>query len=550
MIRIDTVIEKARIYRNGAEIIRTGTAKLEKGSQTLQVFGMTSTSNTATARLFANGDLSCSNMHIVFPELGDNDNDNYQQIMEDIEMIDNKISAKELQLSLWKANGDFSSKNGQSAAEVQDYIEKLGDRIVNIESELRHLRKQKQALGKKRDEMRSSAICPVMTVDVTASEEGTYSFEFRYFENNSNWNPVYEVHSDAENPLEIKMKANIYQDTGEDWNDVQLSLFSGSPSEDEELPVLKPVYLDFRRAYAPAGVMYSASMSPKAAAAPKGSARSADFDDADYSFGSLLEDTVQPEPMVRMETSHAQIKEDDIMTEYALQGTRNVPKSNRGIMADLQSYEIPAEYRIAAVPSRDPNAYLTARISASDLPFNNAVKADIYLNGMYTGELYMDPDMTEEYADITLGRQGSVKISRKELARKTHTTMLKGNKVVEHTFETKAANLSDKEITLYLKGQIPVSQNKEIIVEPVELSGATLDAESGIVELVIKIAAGASETVKLGYKVTRPRNRDIEERTSYTGRRAARRSSGYCPYCGSVTNGIFCQSCGRKIDIF
>ena len=158
--------------------------------------------------------------------------------------------------------------------------------------------------------------------------------------------------------------------------------------------------------------------------------------------------------------------------------------------------------------------------------------------------------MTEEYADITLGRQGSVKISRKELARKTHTTMLKGNKVVEHTFETKAANLSDKEITLYLKGQIPVSQNKEIIVEPVELSGAALDAESGIMELVIKIAAGASETVKLGYRVTAPRDREISKR--FERNMSSRNSTGrgtlmICSKCGASVSGAFCHYCGNRV---
>ena len=553
MIRVDTVIEKVRIYRSGAEIVRKGTADLEEGIQTLQVSGMTRTANTTTARLFASGGLSCSNMHIVFPEPENDEDGDYQSLSEELKTVKSRINAKTLQLELWKTNGDFSSRTSQSAAEVMEYIDKLGDRIIALEDEISQLHRQKQSLERKLDELRASDSCPVMNVDVSAAKAGTYTFEFRYFEHNGCWNPVYEIHSDAETSLEIRMKARIYQNTGEDWNEVGISLFAGNPVEYESLPVLEPVYLDFRRndfmydsrRFSAAGTVFTGAQLPQA---KPGSAFGGY--DADYDLSGLMEDTADPGQMTRMETMPAEITQDDSMTEYSLKGTRNIPDSSSGVMADLQNYQIQADYRISAAPSKDLNAYMTARISSAELPFNNAVKADIYLNGMYTGEIYLDPDMTEEYADITLGRQNNVKISHKELARKTHRTMLKGKNVVEYSFETRAANLSDKEITIYLKDQIPVSQNKEITVEPMELSGASLDAETGILESCLKIAAGASETVKLGYRVTAPRDREISKRTESNmsrGNSTGRGTVMICSQCGATVSGAFCPRCGNRV---
>ena len=151
------------------------------------------------------------------------------------------------------------------------------------------------------------------------------------------------------------------------------------------------------------------------------------------------------------------------------------------------------------------------------------------------------PDGLEvsEYVDITLGKEEKIKISHKELARKSSNTLLKGLKVVEYSFETKAANLTEEEQTVYISDRIPVSQNKDISVEAVELSGSKADEETGFIDWPLKLAPGASETIRLGYKVSRPKDKEISERVDGGAK--------FCPTCGARVYGKFCPECGSIV---
>ncbi len=534
MINLSTTIEKVSIYRNGAEVLRKGRAELEAGTQTLHVYGLTATATADTARLFANGGLSCSNMRIYTPQDDEDEESEYRSLQEEIALIDKKIETKRLQIKLWKDNGDFSSREQMPAEEMQEYIEKLGDRVLSLEKQITELGKERRRLEKKSEEVMNQQQRQIMSVEVTAERAGTYDFELRYYETGANWVPVYEIHSDAENPVEIKFRGRIYQYTSEDWNDVALSLFTGDPSRTGVLPKLNPVYLDIREpVHAERGAGNSAFMGAGMAAPMMGAKMAMATADT-----AVMEEAAMA-PMARMTMKQAQVNKDETMTEYSLPGTRSIPRNADGIMADLQNFEIPAEYRICTVPSADLSAYLTARIKASDIPFTSAVSAGIYLKGMYTEEISIDPDLTQEYVNITLGREERVKISRKELARKTSTTLLKGQKVVEYSFETRAANLSDSALKLHIEDQMPVSQNKEITVDPVELSDGKHNAETGIIEWDITLAPAEAKTLKLGYKVSRPKDKEIRER----------REGGVkiCPMCGTRTTARFCPNCGSML---
>ncbi len=50
---------------------------------------------------------------------------------------------------------------------------------------------------------------------------------------------------DIASPINWIFKANIFQQTGEDWKNVKTSIFNGNPTENGVLPILNPWYLDY-----------------------------------------------------------------------------------------------------------------------------------------------------------------------------------------------------------------------------------------------------------------------------------------------------------------
>ena len=263
---------------------------------------------------------------------------------------------------------------------------------------------------------------------------------------------------------------------------------------------------------------------------------------SDYIEEAMADDSDSMATMVadtRMETAGASVNAEKTMTEYVLPGTQTIDGGSDGIMADLTKYEVPAEHRIIAATGADPHAYLIVKVKPADLPFTESFAASVYLHDKYAGQVFLSPELTEETIEITLGEEGKVHVSRKEVSRKQSSVLLKGQKTLECTLETKVTNLSGEETTVELRDQIPVSRVNEITVEPKSLSGAALDSKTGFLTKEITVLPNETETFTFTYKITWPKDRVFYE--------SKMQATGYCPYCGSRTSGRFCLNCGHAI---
>ena len=528
MLTIFTEPVKADIFRKGAEITRRGTAELEAGTQQVYIYGLTETAQQDTARLLCGSSVTCSEMRYTSMDQEESESKEHAAAEERIAELQKEIEVRELQEELWKTNGDFSSRTSGPAAEIEEYIGKLPERIRKIREEIREFRKEIRDLEQKKQDMEQRQKLPVLALEVTAAQAGPVLFELHYYENAAGWSSVNEIHSDGEKAPELRMRAKITQTTKEDWKNIQVSLFTGNPSSGDRLPELRSRFLDIKE---PVTVNYAGAAMPQTFMG-MGMAMA-------QASGAAM--NMQAERTVRVETPGAEVRDDEVMTEYVLPGIRNVPKGSRGTMADLQTVLLPAEYQVISAVPEDSHAYLAAVVKPSDLPFPEKVSAAVYLKGMYNGRTELDPMSGKEKTEITLGREEHVRISRKEISRKKSTTLLKGQKVTEYVFETRVSNTSDREITLTLRDQIPVSRNKEIIVELRESGGAELDAETGFLTKKVTLSGGQTVSVPLSWKVSLPKDKELEET-----HQSAASARGFCRNCGSriIGNPRFCPECG------
>ena len=525
MLKLFTNIDKANIYRNGAEITRKGTLDLTEGQHTLAVYGLSNSSRLDTVRLFSGEGILCSNQR--FEQISDKNSElESEKIKSQIELLENQIEVKSLQSELWRSNGDFTNRSSQSASEIEEYIEKLPARLEKLGQDVFELNKEISKLQKKLEEVEAAENRPLLIVDINAKRSGTFPFEVRYYENSADWAPVYELHTDSKSPIELRMRARIHQYTGEDWKDIEACLFSGNPSASGRLPEISPVYLNIQQQVKTSNNAFLGMAQAKMAAPAPGA----------EATGMMMMDTAE----MRIETEEAEVTEDDTMTEYALPGRKDIVNGSEGTMADLQKYTIDTEYSIVTVPSLDPNAYLIAKVKSEDVPFTTNINAAVYLNDMYTGQVNISAELTKEMVEITLGKEERIHVSRREAAKKTSTTLFKGQKVVEHSFETKITNYAGSDIKVTVKDQIPVSQDKEITVEAKDIFGASLDSENGLLTKTVSIPAGKTETLVLSYKVSWPKDKNIRETRKIVNK--------WCPVCGATVYGRFCPECGSVVN--
>src|SRR5690606_2682999 len=104
-----------------------------------------------------------------------------------------------------------------------------------------------------------------LIVQVMNNQTGNQPFSISYLTRRANWNASYELRAEnTASPLQIVYKANVTQQTGVDWQQVNLRLSTSNPSQGGVAPTLSPWHLYYQQEVAQtfqgrtAGVMLQA----------------------------------------------------------------------------------------------------------------------------------------------------------------------------------------------------------------------------------------------------------------------------------------------------
>ena len=89
--------------------------------------------------------------------------------------------------------------------------------------------------------------------------------------------------------------------------------------------------------------------------------------------------------------------------------------------------------------------------------------------------------------------------------------LLKGQKKTEYEYEITVSSRKDKEISVTLSDQLPISDEKTIVVETLETSGAEKEADTGFLHWTFPLPAGGTKSVKLAWTVAWPKDKRTEE---------------------------------------
>ncbi|MBK8485143.1 MAG: DUF4139 domain-containing protein [Saprospiraceae bacterium] len=78
--------------------------------------------------------------------------------------------------------------------------------------------------------------------------------------------------------------------------------------------------------------------------------------------------------------------------------------------------------------------------------------------------------------------------------------------MVSKAWEIVVKNKKNSSIDLIVEDQLPISTQKEILVEKEDISGAEYNEETGKLRWVLKVAAGEQKKLKIKYNVESPKD--------------------------------------------
>ena len=526
MKNLETKLSSVSVYRRGCQMTSEGRIEMEAGSVRCRIEGLTAGTDSESVRLRTSEGLKAYEVQVVYPD-EDEQKEITREVDEKITLCDAAIDACQVQEELWKSNLSFKSREGLDLAKMEEYEGMLAEKLTRAAERKLALEKEKEGLLKERRELEKKLGRPYVTAVLSCEKDGTYYVQLQTFDHAASWHPAYEIRTDGETgPLSLRLRAAVRQNTDADWEQTELKLYTGTPSQAAGIPVLNPTHLRF---YQP--VMYA-----KRASAPGNMM---------MAMGSAMMDAAMEETaemdFAESERTEAEVNAQETMTEYALKGKWNVASDGKEVMADLSEKQIECEYHVVTVPKKDTSAYLAAAVRTADLEDVLHSRAAVYLKDTYAGEVVINADLTKDTYELSLGRDETVSVRRNQTRKYTSSVLLKNQYKTEYAYETAVVSNKQKPCKVTVIDQIPVSEEKTIIVEKTELSGGKLNEETGEVVFEAELAPGESRTFTLAWNVLRPKDKEIVEAE-------APAASGFCPVCGARVFGRFCPECGAEVS--
>lgn len=262
---LETTITEATVFIEGAQVTRQGHVNLSSGRTELVIKSLSPHIDEKSIQIKAEGDFTVLSVNHRLNYLEDlyKDDEMYPiQVSIDslIELMDRnkvRVSVLKEKESLLSTNKNLGGEKGATIAELKDAIEFYDFQLMAIKTELAELKNKYDEFAQLRRklELQASAIqdredqpTGEIKVRLEAKTRTKGSFIISYQVAHVGWFPKYDLRvSTIDQPLALRYKADIYQQTGVDWNNVKLRLSSGSPSEGGLAPELQTWHLNYTR---------------------------------------------------------------------------------------------------------------------------------------------------------------------------------------------------------------------------------------------------------------------------------------------------------------
>lgn len=257
---IDTKIEKAIVFLNGAQINRSGKALVNAGTSELVFKNISPYIDKQSIQVKGEGNFTIlSVVHkLNFLEEQTKQAD-LQKLQNQKEMQQDKINSENDMLSIYVNEENLLAKNQAIVAqntglktadlkEVADFhrqrLTELKLKQTEINKRLKKLNEEMEKITRQENELNKQTATATSEVVVTlqSKEAVNGNFSISYFVDKAGWYPTYDIRvKDISNPVTLAYKGNIFQSSGEDWKDVKLTLSTANPKQNGEKPNL-PVW--------------------------------------------------------------------------------------------------------------------------------------------------------------------------------------------------------------------------------------------------------------------------------------------------------------------
>ena len=270
-LTVKSKIEHVTVFLEGAQVTRQANVSLKPGASVLTLAGVAPGINEQSIQVEAPQNVKILSVSFKV---------NY---LEEIKAPEKILALEEERRKLWaglaleksleevyreeevilKTNKSIGgTTKGVPIEELKIAMDYFRLRLMDIKQQLlqadRNIRKYNEGIGKIDAQLKELSVVKAqptgeIRIKVSVKNSTQIPITIKYLVNDARWFPSYDIRAkNIQSPIAIAYKANVSQQSGENWDNVKLTISSGNPTQLGAKPIIKPWILGFNNRVAAA----------------------------------------------------------------------------------------------------------------------------------------------------------------------------------------------------------------------------------------------------------------------------------------------------------
>jgi uncharacterized protein (TIGR02231 family) len=538
-ITVKSTLTNVTVYTQGAQLQHKANYSIKAGVSEVIIEGISAQINPSTIQVKATGNVVILDSKYEYyypqPELQANTGElppkirasiknledslalvgfDIRDINDEIEVL---VAARKIIISNGAVKGQGKVNDSiQLLKQTVDYytlkVSELNKKISNLERQRLKKTSLYAAIETRLNELKNFANqnnpqpelkgIPRIVVTFMSKEIASGRIDLSYLAANAGWTPLYDIRSEATTgKISLTYKAQVQQNTGLDWNDVKLSISTNNPYANKTKPTLNPWYIDY--------LEYRHKLEEKAKQQRSDAflMETAPGAVSNYGFHANFSAKVVDDALTSEQFTT--VVQQLIAAEFQIDLNYSIASDNQIRMVLVKQAELNTSFKYYSVPKLDPGVYLVAQMTKLDELQLVPAKANIFFDGTYIGETYIDPTTLDDTLNLSLGRDPNIIVKRTLLKNQSKERIVQDKKERNFAYNVEVKNLKSSPIELVIQDQIPLTTNPDIVIEKSDLGKGQLDEKTGLLEWDLKLKSKETQEFKYDFRIRHSKDKMI-----------------------------------------
>lgn len=263
-IAVKTSVSDVTVFIKGAQVTRKTVVNFPAGKSTLRFTNLSPYIDAKSVQVKVDGEIMVMSVNHTL-----NYNDTIKQnnevaaYVKQLEAIDEKIKTEQTNLEIVAEEISFLKENKKiggtdkgieynnlklTAEYYNQQIATMTVKRAEVDKKIKQLNEEKAVIQKKLAFAGNIKPEPTGEIFLAADSKNALSVpvELSYYVNNASWFPSYDIRAkDITQPIDLVYKANVMQNTKEEWKNVKLRISSANPRLGSVAPKLKTYTLNY-----------------------------------------------------------------------------------------------------------------------------------------------------------------------------------------------------------------------------------------------------------------------------------------------------------------